>query len=115
MSARSCCNLAKAATEGNSHPSSPVRRCFDSFGWMGPGALLILLPKCPMCLAAYIALATGIGISVSVAAQVRMLLVVLCVGSLVYFASRWVRRFSAGIKEHVLSRSQHSFRGFLEQ
>ncbi|HZR27938.1 MAG TPA: hypothetical protein VFA71_04095 [Terriglobales bacterium] len=95
MSIRSCCNLAKATTEGNSHPSPLGRRGFDFFGWIGPGVLLILLPKCPMCLAAYIALATGIGVSVSMAAELRMLLVILCAGSLVYFVSRWISRFWA--------------------
>ncbi len=91
MSTRCCCNQTQAATEGSSHPSSLGRRSFDFFGWMGPGALLILLPKCPMCLAAYIALATGIGISASAATHLRMLLAILCVVSLAYFVTRWVR------------------------
>jgi hypothetical protein len=105
MSTRSCCTLMPAATEGTSHPSSPVRRYFDSFGWMGPGALLILLPKCPMCLAAYIALATGIGIPVSAAAQLRMLLVILCVGSLAYFMARWAISLKARLTTPRLKRS----------
>jgi hypothetical protein len=93
MSARSCCNLRPAATEGSSHPSSLGRRSFDFFGWMGPGVLLILLPKCPMCLAAYIALVTGIGISAPTAGHLRLLLLVLCFVSLAYFVTRWVRAF----------------------
>jgi len=93
VSMRCCCNQTQAATEGSSHPSSLRRRSFDFFGWMGPGALLILLPKCPMCLAAYIALVTGIGISAPTAGHLRLLLVVLCFVSLAYFVTRWVRAF----------------------
>ena len=89
VNTRSCCDLRPVTADGGSRPSSLGRRCLDSFGWMGPGALLILLPKCPMCLAAYIALATGIGISLSVAAQLRMLLMILSVGSLAYFMARF--------------------------
>jgi hypothetical protein len=92
VSTRCCCNLTQAATEGSSHPPSPVRR-LDLFGWMGPGALLILLPKCPLCLAAYITLATGIGLSVAVATHLRMLLVILCGVSLLYFAGKCVLSF----------------------
>lgn len=36
-----------------------------------PGLLWALIPKCPACLAAYIALATGLSVSVSVASHLR--------------------------------------------
>jgi hypothetical protein len=58
-----------------------------------PGLLLILMPKCPACFAAYIALASGIGLSLPVAAGGRMTLIVLCVASLVFMASRQCRRW----------------------
>jgi hypothetical protein len=57
---------------------------------MVPGGILVLLPKCPACIAAYFAIGSGIGISVATAAYVRMGVVVLCVGSLGYFVMRWV-------------------------
>ena len=50
-----------------------------------PGGALLLLPKCPACLAGYIALGTGIGVSVATAAYLREGLVMLFVGIIGYF------------------------------
>lgn len=73
---------------------SPVRRYLGAAGWLGPGALLILIPKCPMCLAAYIAMVSGIALPFSTAAGLRLVLIGLCTASLVYLAARKQRRFS---------------------
>ena len=70
-----------------------VRRGLAGAGWIVPGAILALLPKCPACLAAYLALATGIGVSMTTATVLRTGLSVVCVGSLVSMAARaFVRR-----------------------
>lgn len=85
MSAHSCCEVAR------SDVPTFARRCLDIVGWMVPGVILVLLPKCPVCLAAYVAIGTGIGLSVSTATYLRMLLVILCVASLLYLAARCLR------------------------
>jgi hypothetical protein len=53
------------------------------------------MPKCPACLAAYLALATGLGISLPTAAWIRELLIVLCAVSLCYLALKRARRWFA--------------------
>jgi hypothetical protein len=64
----------------------------DITGGFIPGAVLVLLPKCPACIAAYVALGTGIGLSMSAAAYVRILLLLLCVASMTFFVAKYVRR-----------------------
>jgi len=42
------------------------------------GLVLALLPKCPVCLAAYLAMLTGLGVSVAAAAIIKTSLASLC-------------------------------------
>ncbi|MBO0724912.1 MAG: hypothetical protein J2P52_04885 [Blastocatellia bacterium] len=90
MNAHQCC---KGDVDREPHPPSFARRCIGVARWIVPGAVLTLLPKCPACLAAYIAIGTGIGLSVSTAAYLRMALVILCMASFVYLAARLAWRF----------------------
>jgi len=97
MSAHSCCGPlpgsranttgAQAAIRGP-RPRTLVQRCLGVGKWIVPGGILAVLPKCPVCLAAYLALGAGLGVSISTAAYLRMILAGACVAWLLYLAAR---------------------------
>jgi hypothetical protein len=93
MNARQCCQIKMRADTNPCRPASRLRRSGEIAGWILPGAALALLPKCPACVAAYVALATGIGISLPTATYLRTSLVVLCVASLVFIAAKRLHHF----------------------
>ena len=97
MSAHRCCEIAASDSrrETIAAPATFTRRCRDIARWMVPSAILALLPKCPACLAAYLAFGTGIGLSMSTATYVRMLLVFICISSLSLFAAKRIARMVA--------------------
>lgn len=86
---RPCCCDEKS-------PARPTRRraatWFDAVGWLLPATALALMPKCPLCVAAYVALATGLGVSLPVAAAVRTTFIVACVASLAFMAAHCITR-----------------------
>lgn len=71
---------------------SPGGRLGRSLRWLAPGIGLVLVPKCPACLAAYLALFTGVGISLPVAETLRIGLLVVCVASLAWLVLSKIRR-----------------------
>ncbi|HVW79061.1 MAG TPA: hypothetical protein VHB45_15710 [Alloacidobacterium sp.] len=85
MSAHACCR-----------PKAAAGRRFwrRASGGVLPGVLLILIPKCPMCIAAYITLVTGVGVSVSTAAYLRLGMIGLCIAALVFLAMRSLKNMS---------------------
>ena len=69
-----------------------IRRTGKSAHWIVPSVVLALLPKCPMCIAGYIALATGLGVSFNAASYLRSSLLVSCIAWLSYGLTRLVWR-----------------------
>lgn len=65
-----------------------LERVLSVVGWVVPSAILELIPKCPVCLAAYVATWTGLGLSVSVATHLRASLLILSAGLLGFLAAR---------------------------
>ena len=66
--------------------------CRQAAEWAAPSIGLALIPKCPACVAAYVAMFTGIGISVSMAARLRMGFLILCIVALAFVAVRSIRK-----------------------
>lgn len=84
-------------------PPGPASRAVRAVKWFVPSVLLALLPKCPACLAAYLAV-SGIGVSTATAAGLRTGLLVVCVGALVVLVVRLIRsRIRTGPAESNLA------------
>ena len=79
-----CCTIEPAS-------GSLVRQLSKITGALLPGALLVLLPKCPLCLAAWLTLATGLSFSATGAAWVRPIMMTLWVTGLVAIFWRGIR------------------------
>ncbi len=76
---------------------APSRRALGSrfiglVDWAVPVTVLALVPKCPACVAAYVLLLTGVGVSVPTATAVRWVLMGLGVTLLVVLSVRDGRR-----------------------
>lgn len=98
-----CCEAAPTKSSGarkgaRVDKSDPRPSMLGVAEGLVPGILLLLLPKCPVCLAAYLALGMGIGVSLATATYLRMVLVTLCVSALSYFVLNCVRQILARLE-----------------
>ena len=102
-----CC-AGKAAAAGNTAACGWRMRARSVFSelaeWLLPGVILALLPKCPLCVVAYVAMATGIGLSFSTAATARIIIMVVCVTVLAYVAAKYLYRLIIPLSRRLLSR-----------
>ncbi|HTQ49397.1 MAG TPA: hypothetical protein VMJ12_01710 [Candidatus Acidoferrales bacterium] len=92
MNNLACCKIRTQTGDNTRRPASRWRRGGQIAGWLVPGATLVLLPKCPVCVAAYVALFSGVGISIAAAARLRTSLLVLCLTVLLWLVLKLLGR-----------------------
>jgi hypothetical protein len=85
-----CCDAG-----GDRKTPTWARRVREILAWVCPSAILVLVPKCPACLAAYVTLWTGLGLSLSTATYLRWALLFLCVASLLFLIVKRLDRLGA--------------------
>ena len=93
-----CCDATSdELAESASDRRTPtwVRRVREILAWVLPSAILVLVPKCPACLAAHVTLWTGLGLSLSTAAYLRWVLLFVCVAALLFLIVKRLDRIGA--------------------
>lgn len=81
---------AESSVPGPEQRSLPSR-FFAALVWALPLAVLALVPKCPACIAAYVLVLTGLGISLPVAGILRLTLITLSILAIVWLLARATR------------------------
>jgi hypothetical protein len=77
---------------GGRHSPAPARRGWEVVAGATSIGLWMLIPKCPICLAAHLALWTGLGLSFTEATYLRWLLLILSSGLLIGIVARRIAR-----------------------
>ena len=95
MKAAHCPHCADCKEAGESQLKAPKKLGAEIARWIIPSLTLALMPKCPVCVAAYVALFSGLGITIATASVLRTSLVVLCVAGLSYLALTRLRRLAS--------------------
>ena len=93
MKLPNCCERAAQTKSGARHQRPWVRRATQAAQWVLPGTLLALMPKCPMCLVAYVALGSGLSLSSSRASLLLRLLTTVCTATLALCVIRHLLNF----------------------
>jgi hypothetical protein len=87
-----CCVETNRATPSPARWRTGLGRLLE---WGLPVATLALVPKCPACVAAWVLVATGMGISFSAATGLRWGVMGVAVAALSWAGHRAVRRLRA--------------------
>ncbi len=77
-----------SGTDRKTQPPTRTRWSLAVVGGLVPSVVLALLPKCPACLAAYLAVGTGASLPFATASSIKTLLVTMCVATLAYSVVR---------------------------
>lgn len=93
-----CCNAAIT-------PGTWARRIREVFAWGLPGTMLALVPKCPACLAAYVALWTGFGLSLGAARYLRWAMMLISVVALLFLIIKRLNRIR-GLFNHAKTETE---------
>ena len=88
-----------------------ARRTRGAAAWALPSVALALVPKCPLCIAAYLAIGGGLSVSLSTAMQLRTALVWLCWSALMLLAVRMSIRFIHRMRTARKHESSEACRG----
>ncbi len=82
-----CCDAAS-----DRRTPTRVRGVREVFAWVLPGAILVLVPKCPACLAAHVTFWTGLGLSLLTATYLRWAMLFLSVAALLFLIAERLDR-----------------------
>ncbi len=96
MNGRGCATDTKlpGGVKGAAATRLPCQSSVGLAGWIVPGTILAIMPKCPVCLAAYVAVGTGLALSATVAASLRLALIAL---SIAWHSYLTVRRICSAV------------------
>jgi hypothetical protein len=92
MNRGDCCQMTTRGRDGAPRLPSRWRSGREFAGWFIPGAVLVFLPKCPVCIAAYVAMLSGIGISFATASLLRTSLLILSLAALLFLVGKRLSR-----------------------
>ncbi len=89
MKTRHCCRTATREQNNDPQPASRWRHGGEIASWIIPSATLLFMPKCPLCVAAYLAvIGGGVSISMAGASTLRASLLTLSIVTLLCMAFR---------------------------